>query len=51
MAPRSSIIAKAIKNILREVGTRLPNKDKTPSAKAMSVAVGIAHPFIANVDP
>ena len=45
MAPKSSIIANAVKNTLRDKGTLLPNKDKTPNENAISVAVGIAHPF------
>ena len=44
IAPKSSIIAKAVKNIFREFGTRLPKRDKTPMAKAMSVAIGIPAP-------
>ena len=45
IAPKSSIIAKAIKKIFKEIGTRLPNNDKTPIEKAISVADGIAHPL------
>ena len=45
MAPRSSIIANAVKNTLREIGTFDPSKDKIPIEKAISVAEGIAHPF------
>ena len=45
MAPKSSIIAKAVKKTFKETGTLLPNKDKTPKEKAISVADGIAHPF------
>ena len=45
IAPRSSIIAKAIKKIFNDIGTREPNKDNTPIEKAISVAEGIAHPF------
>ncbi len=44
MAPRSSMTAKAVKNTLREVGTLLPNNDKIPRAKAISVAIGIPAP-------
>ncbi len=36
--------AKAIKKIFNEIGTRLPTKAKTPSAKAISVAAGEAQP-------
>ncbi|MNQ66200.1 hypothetical protein D3C85_806860 [compost metagenome] len=45
MAPKSSITASAVRNIFSEMGTRLPNKDKIPIAKAMSVAIGIPAPF------
>ena len=44
MAPRSSITANAVKNTFNEVGTRFPNNDKTPKAKAISVAIGIPTP-------
>ena len=45
IAPKSSITASAVKNIFKDVGTRFPNKDKIPIAKAMSVAIGIPAPF------
>ena len=45
IAPKSSIIAKAIKKIFKEIGTRLPNNDNTPIEKAISVAEGMAQPF------
>ena len=45
IAPKSSIIAKAIKKIFKESGTRLPNIYNTPIEKAISVADGIAHPL------
>ena len=45
IAPRSSIIASAVKKTLRDNGTRFPNNDNTPKEKAISVADGIAHPF------
>ena len=48
IAPKSSITANAVKNIFREVGTRLPNSDKIPKAKAISVAAGIAQPRAAS---
>ena len=38
------MMAKAVRKTFSEAGTRLPSSDKTPSAKAMSVAVGIAQP-------
>ena len=44
MAPRSSIMANAIKNIFKLVGTLFPNKEAIPKEKAISVAVGIPHP-------
>ena len=44
IAPISSKIAKEVRNILILVGTLDPNKDNIPSAKAMSVAMGIPHP-------
>jgi hypothetical protein len=39
------MIASAIRKIFSAVGTRLPNSASTPSAKAISVAAGIAHPL------
>ena len=45
IAPRSSMIANAVKNTFNEIGTLLPNNDKTPKENAISVAEGIAHPF------
>ena len=44
IAPRSSIIAKAVKNTFKDNGTLDPNNDKIPIEKAISVAEGIAHP-------
>ena len=44
MAPKSSITAKAVKNIFSDKGTLFPNKDKIPIAKAISVAIGIPAP-------
>ena len=46
IAPRSSIIAKAVKKTFNEIGTLFPKRDKTPNEKAISVAEGIAHPLI-----
>ena len=40
IAPKSSIMANAVRKTFKETGTLLPNKDKTPSEKAMSVAEG-----------
>ena len=51
MAPKSSIIARAVKNTLREMGTLFPSNDKTPKEKAMSVADGIAQPFKVSESP
>ena len=45
IAPKSSIIASAVKKTFKEIGTLFPNKDKTPKEKAISVAEGIAQPF------
>ena len=45
IAPKSSIIAKAVKKTFNEIGTLFPKSDKTPNEKAMSVADDIAHPF------
>ena len=33
IAPKSSIIASAVKNTFNDKGTLLPNKDKTPKEK------------------
>ena len=44
MAPRSSMIASASRKIFSSAGARGPSSVRTPSAKAMSVAVGIAQP-------
>jgi len=46
MAPKSSIMANAVKNIFKATGTRLPNKEAMPNVKAISVAVGIAQPLL-----
>ena len=45
IAPKSSIIARAIKKTFKDIGTREPNNDNTPIEKAISVADGIAHPL------
>ena len=45
IAPKSSIIAKAVKNTFRDIGTLFPNRDSTPNENAISVAEGIAQPF------
>ena len=46
IAPRSSIIAKASKNIFNAGGTCLLNSATIPTANAMSVAIGIAQPSL-----
>ena len=45
IAPKSSIMANAVKKTFKDIGTLFPNKDKTPSENAISVADGIAQPF------
>ena len=45
IAPKSSIIANAVKNTFNDIGTRDPSNDKIPIENAISVADGIAHPF------
>ena len=45
IAPKSSIIARAIKKTFRDIGIREPNKDNTPIEKAISVADGMAQPL------
>ena len=45
IAPRSSMIANAVRKTFKERGTLFPNKDNTPNEKAISVADGIAHPL------
>ncbi len=51
MAPRSSMMASAVKNIFRLAGTLLPNNEAIPREKAMSVAMGIPHPWEKNSIP
>ena len=51
IAPKSSIIASAVKNTFREIGTLEPSNDKIPNEKAISVAEGIAQPFIVSELP
>ena len=45
IAPKSSMMARAVKKTFKETGTLFPNRDKTPNENAISVAEGIAHPF------
>ena len=51
IAHKSSIIASVRTKILRLAGIFLPKSAITPTAKAISVAVGIAQPFIATASP
>jgi hypothetical protein len=51
IAPTSSRTASVIRNTLRLPGTRLPRSESTPSAKAMSVAAGIAQPCMVSGSP
>ena len=51
IAPKSSIIARAVKNTFNDKGTLFPSKDKTPKEKAISVAEGIAQPFKVSLSP
>ena len=45
MPPMSSTTASVVRNTFSPIGTLLPSMASTPSEKAMSVAIGIAHPF------
>ena len=45
IAPKSSIIARAVRKTFSERGTLFPSKESTPKEKAISVADGIAHPL------
>ena len=51
IAPKSSKIANESKKSFKALGTRLPSSITTPTAKAMSVAVGIAQPLSAKLSP
>ena len=44
IAPRSSMMARAVRKSLSELGTRRPSSASTPSENAISVADGIAQP-------
>ena len=44
IAPRSSTIANAAKNIFKDTGTFLPNSDNMAKEKAISVAIGMPQP-------
>ena len=45
IAPKSSIIARAVRKTFNEIGTLFPSKDNTPKENAISVAEGIAQPL------
>ena len=49
IAPRSSMIASAVKKIFKPNGTLLPSKAAMPSENAISVAIGIPQPFVYGV--
>ena len=49
IAPMSSTIANAVRNIFRDKGILLPSSEITPNEKAMSVAIGIPQPFALGV--
>ena len=51
IAPKSSIIASAVKKTFKDNGTLLPKSDNTPNENAISVAEGIAHPFKVSLSP
>ena len=51
IAPKSSMIARAVKETFKDSGTLFRNRDNTPSEKAISVAEGMAHPFIVSLSP
>ena len=51
IVPPLPAIANAVKNTFNDKGTLLPNNDKTPKEKAISVADGIAHPFKVSLSP
>ena len=51
MAPKSSIIARAVKKTFNDKGTRFPSSDKTPNEKAISVADGMAQPYRVSLSP
>ena len=44
-------MANAVKNIFNEIGTLDPSNDKIPKENAISVADGIAQPFIVSEFP
>ena len=46
IAPMSSMIAVAVRNIFRDRGILFPSRVRIPKANAMSVAMGIPQPII-----
>ena len=44
IAPRSSMMASAVRKTNRLAGTRVPSIRRQPSANAISVAIGTPHP-------
>lgn len=49
MAHKSSIMASAVRNTLKEWGIAFPKRLKIPNENAISVAVGIAQPLVNSV--
>jgi hypothetical protein len=49
MAPMSSTIASVNSSTLSDPGNRRDNNASTPSANAMSVAIGIPQPWLASL--
>ena len=45
------MIASAVKKTFKDNGTLLPNSERTPREKAISVAEGIAQPFRVSLSP
>ena len=50
MAPMSSTMARVSRKIFNEVETRVPKSETTPTANAISVAIGIPQPAVASPD-
>ena len=51
IAPKSSIMARAVKKIFNDMGTLFPSRERTPKEKAISVAEGIAQPLKVSGEP
>ena len=49
-APRSSAMARAVKKMMRFLGMRQARRTRMPTAKAISVAIGIPQPAKASPD-